>query len=245
MLEDSTDAVLIHRDDLVIWANAPAAQLLGFASAHEMMGFPVSALVAEESRPSWGEHLGPAGATPGDADLRLITRAGGVLQVEVHSITIRFDGRAAVQTTVRDSLPVRELQRALDTYQLGASVVLDVREVGLLLVDGSGAIRESNSRSANLLGYSAFVLQSLDLATLCPDADAPQLAALRDALKHASRGAPGSSLELTVRHRSGRPMALQLELRPTHRPGRALVVLRAAGGQGIATEQDRSPAAPR
>jgi len=244
MLEDSTDAVLIHRDDLVVWANAPAAQLLGFAGAHELMGFPVPALVAEESRPAWAQHLGSAASTPREPDLRLLTRSGSVLQVEVHSIAIRFDGRPAVQTTVHEALPVRELQRALDTYQHRASTVLDVREVGLLLVDGSGAIRECSSRAVDLLGYSAFVLQSLDLATLCPDADAPELAALREVIKQASRGARGSALELTVRHRSGRPQAVRMEVRPTHRPGQALVVLRAGGDLGVEVGIGRQPSEP-
>lgn len=94
LVESTTDAVLIHHDDVVVHANRAAANLFGTSDPDRLAGLPLDALVAEDPGAS-GEQ-------------RLLRLDGRSLDAEITSIPTVWDGLPATQMLARDITDRRE-----------------------------------------------------------------------------------------------------------------------------------------
>lgn len=115
LIEKSPDALLVHRDGKIVYANPKLPILLGYEEAGELLGksatFPLhpddQKLVAQRI-----QTLSQGGKTS-PIEIRLVRRDGAVLPVEVASIAIQFEGKPAIMVTLRDITARKQAEAAV------------------------------------------------------------------------------------------------------------------------------------
>ncbi len=104
LVELLPDGVVMHREGVIIFANARVAEMLGWARAEDLLGLHVLDLVHPEDRPQvvarWRE-IERLGRVP-PAELRLRRRDRGIVHVETRAARVSGANGAAVLVTARD-----------------------------------------------------------------------------------------------------------------------------------------------
>jgi PAS domain S-box-containing protein len=116
LVEWSPEAIGVHRDGKIIYANAAAVKMFGAASAQELVGTPIMdrahpdfhALIQARLDAMTDEN----GATPVIEEV-LLRLDGTAFDAEVQSILTMFDGVPATQAAVRDVSERKRLNQAL------------------------------------------------------------------------------------------------------------------------------------
>lgn len=105
LVDSSPDAVVVHADGKVLFANAAAARLFGVRSPRELMGRSFLDFVHPDHIKEARRRIGHiyAGGVPRPEESRLIRMDGSVVEVELTTTQVRFQGRLAVQTVSRDA----------------------------------------------------------------------------------------------------------------------------------------------
>ncbi|MCK6435737.1 sensor domain-containing protein [Rivihabitans pingtungensis] len=140
LMAASSDAMLIHDRQRVLFANPACARLVGHESADALLDAPLSSLLHADdllvlrdqvhavlSSDTCSEHRWQA---------RLLRRDGPELPVEVSSHRLNFHGRHAVWTTLRDQSAWHDLTRQLHLSETYLDQVLRQLPVILWAVDG-------------------------------------------------------------------------------------------------------------
>lgn len=103
MIDALPDAILVHGDGATLYANPVLPRLLGHRDAHELVGQPWTALVAEDDR--------ELAETVGAGELRFVRKDGSTVLLELlQPRPILFEGRPATLLVGRDVTRRRELQ---------------------------------------------------------------------------------------------------------------------------------------
>jgi two-component system, cell cycle sensor histidine kinase and response regulator CckA len=161
LIERAPDAIFVHRGGIVVYANAVAASILGYADPAELLDLPFREVVAAEDRPSIDDLC----ASP--RELRMVRQDAAILQLEATVHTVDFDAQEAMLVFARD---ITEQQRMQARLQHADRMV----SIGTL---AAGVAHEVN----NPLSY---VLANLDHArrTLAELAELADAAAMRERL---------------------------------------------------------------
>ncbi|WP_224370066.1 ATP-binding protein [Hyalangium versicolor] len=117
-LDQAPDAILIHREGLVVFANPSASALLGLAGVAELVGQPV----AECAMPGHEEALTQPSPSRSSRELRLRHRQGRLAVGEVVTVPLVFQGAPALACIVRDISERRQVQERLVTTERLASL---------------------------------------------------------------------------------------------------------------------------
>ena len=124
LVELSPDAIHIHQEGILVFANNACVRLFGATRADQILGRPLldfihpihKDMVRERMRVQYTEMR----AIPG-VEQRALRLDGSTVDVEVKSAPFTFDGRPAIQTVVRDVTERRraeqELREAQDRYR--------------------------------------------------------------------------------------------------------------------------------
>ncbi len=175
LIEHSPDALLIHREGTVLFANPTAVSLLGYTRREELEGRPVEALVllGEEDvllEPSRDGAL---------QEVRFRHREGRTVLGEVAMVSLRFDGQPAVVAIVRDITERRQVQEKLRNTERMASL-------GTL---AAGVAHEINNPLSYLLSNLRFMNDELrELAEAGQSLAGERGEEVREALKEALVG---------------------------------------------------------
>ncbi|MDO8788416.1 MAG: PAS domain S-box protein [Sulfuritalea sp.] len=128
----SPDAVFVHRDDIIIFANDATAQLFHSASVTELIGRDWHDLVTKEDWPVTEMRIarlmsGEAPQMPA-LERRHLTLDGQDVSVESSGVRIIFDGKPAVLSVIRDITARKhtEAQRLADARQQRDTLVREV-----------------------------------------------------------------------------------------------------------------------
>jgi diguanylate cyclase (GGDEF)-like protein/PAS domain S-box-containing protein len=117
LVEQSPQAIVLHVDGRVMYANPTCATMLGFAEPEMVIGAPLFRFITIDSAPRLMESLGSLGRSTSRAltcecqfkrvnDSRL-------LQVEVTSVPVTHDGRAGVISILHDVTERKQLEDQL------------------------------------------------------------------------------------------------------------------------------------
>ncbi|MFH0825883.1 MAG: PAS domain S-box protein [Pseudomonadota bacterium] len=112
LMEHLPDAVGVHRDGIIVFANPAAAALVGAESPQQLIGKKVSVFVHPDDRVDPAASAALSGTAPRNAPLlkqRLLRMDGETVHVEAATIPMLFEGSRALLTAVRD---VTERMRA-------------------------------------------------------------------------------------------------------------------------------------
>ncbi len=180
LVEWSPEALVVHRHGLLIYANPAATQLLGAASAKELLGKRALELVHPDFHAMARASLAAVSAEGAKSALleqRFVRLDGKEIDVEVLGTTIPLDGELAVHVVIRDITLRKQAQEQLRKLSLAveqsseAIFITDVQErieyVNESYVAATGCAREQ------LLGSRPALFES----------GAPSLDAIRAALQ--------------------------------------------------------------
>ena len=173
LIERSPDAIFVHRDDLLVYANACALQLLGVQAISELAGLPLPPVLR-------GAGAQAAPRTPdGSTKLegQLTRRDGTKIEVDVASILVDFDDCPATLSIARDISARKELNaRAMEMDRMIS--------VGTL---AAGVGHEINTPLAYVITNLDFALRELADEGTTPARVQEIRKALRDAREGAER----------------------------------------------------------
>jgi diguanylate cyclase (GGDEF)-like protein/PAS domain S-box-containing protein len=116
LVERSPEAILVHRDGAVLYANPTFLRLWGDADDAALPDAPLSAYLHRDDRPLAEARMRALAAGDGEtaaAEYRITTRAGHARTVEASSVVVTHDGAPAVQTVLRDVTERRRLEAQL------------------------------------------------------------------------------------------------------------------------------------
>ena len=103
LLAMTPEAVLVHANGTIIFANPAAAELLGVTSGDALVGRPIGDFAAAESREALeGLSATAQGERPPRVRGRLLKSTGAVLDVEISSSPCVYHDRPAVVVLARD-----------------------------------------------------------------------------------------------------------------------------------------------
>ncbi|MGQ0669764.1 MAG: sensor histidine kinase [Actinomycetota bacterium] len=105
VVELSPDAILVHSEERLVFANAAAARLLGARSADELVGKPALEIVHPDYRDIVSERIRSEieeGKTVPLLEEKFVRLDGRVIDVEVAGIPLTYRGKPAGQVVVRD-----------------------------------------------------------------------------------------------------------------------------------------------
>lgn len=153
----SPDAILVHADDRLIFANPAAAQLLGARSPAELIGRDVMALIHPDDRQVTAERITQAyaGAVQPLRETTFLRLDGLSVQVEVTGSKVEFGGRPAIQIAARDITERRKAETALREERGFAAAVLNTIGALVVVLDREGKIVRFNSACEQTTQYKA------------------------------------------------------------------------------------------
>jgi PAS domain S-box-containing protein len=129
LIESSPDAVLVHRDEMLLYVNRAAALMLGYSSNTELIGQSVRMILPpteeQHSRSQRMLDQGMRGILP-PLDARLMRADGTVLYVETTAAIVNFEGRPAAQSVCRDISERRRVQE--EVHRLNETLEHRVRD---------------------------------------------------------------------------------------------------------------------
>jgi PAS domain S-box-containing protein len=205
LVELAPDAILIHQDGSIVFANQTAAAMLGVASPDDLVGRHPLEIVHPGMRERVEENIvmDLLGEGSPVTTLELLRRDGTTVAAEGRGAMIHFGGRPAVQVVFRD---VTERERAGRALQESEGRLRDVLEISLDAVYrrdlGKDRYDYLSPVIKEITGYSAGEFASLGIdevmAMIHPEDRSRVVASIEDGAA-AGKGA----VEYRIRHRNG------------------------------------------
>jgi len=116
LIERNPDAILVHRDGVLVYLNLAAVKMLGYDEAESLLGRRLVELVHPEDRASIQERSAMVAATGKASPLRehrLLRRDGGTVVVEKANLAVEFAGAPSVLSVARDVTERKQLHTRL------------------------------------------------------------------------------------------------------------------------------------
>jgi two-component system, cell cycle sensor histidine kinase and response regulator CckA len=179
LIERSPDAIFVHREDSLVYANASALALIGVRATSELPRCSIPRLLRAD-RARAAQSTQDEATTKGEG--RITRQDGATVDVEVASILVDFDGQPATLSIARDISARRQLTaRAMEMDRMIA--------VGTL---AAGVGHEINTPLAYVIGNLDFALQKLadaERGVGLVDWSLTSCSEIRQALRDARHGA--------------------------------------------------------
>ena len=105
LVERSPEPIAVHRAGIVLYVNPAAVKRIGAKSAQELIGRPVLERIHPEFHQqvlARARKFEEMGVSTSDYEEKFIKMDGAIIDVEVQSTEIMFDGEPAVQVALRD-----------------------------------------------------------------------------------------------------------------------------------------------
>jgi diguanylate cyclase (GGDEF)-like protein/PAS domain S-box-containing protein len=223
LVEHSPDAIVVHQDGKIVYANPAAAKIVGEDLMADM-GKPISSYLHPDYVKPTLERLMQL-TEPGDAmkgHEAVIVRADGVqVPVEVASVRTSWGGKPAFQVIMRDMSErklAEEAARARLAVERRYAAAVAALEEGVVVMDRDGAVRAANDSAVRMLGRRLHeargdaIFTGSDVARHDPagtfTADELPIAAALE------RGEVNTNVVLGVRDDEGRDQWLSVSARP-------------------------------
>ncbi|MEO7367738.1 MAG: EAL domain-containing protein [Gemmatimonadaceae bacterium] len=117
LVEHSPQAVALHAEGRLLYANPACATLLGFSDPEKLLGAPLLRFITRETAPRLLDSLAALGRVPNRALTAECqfhrTSEKRVLAVEVTSVPVSYNGRAGVLSILHDVTERKQLEEQL------------------------------------------------------------------------------------------------------------------------------------
>ncbi len=167
LVEHAPVPIVVHQDDIFVFANAKAAKVLGAGSPEDLLGRPLWDFISPASVAQARERIEEIHRTQLQAEPRevLLQRLdGSVLMAEATGVLVTHQGRPAVQVVFQDVTSHRKAEEALReseeryrTLFMSAPVAIGVHQEGrYVLINTKGVQILGGLRPEEVLGRSVF-----------------------------------------------------------------------------------------
>ncbi|MCY1080199.1 HAMP domain-containing sensor histidine kinase [Archangium lansingense] len=175
LIERAPDAIFVHREQRLLFANPAAVSLLGYAREEELRGREVAELLM----PGEQDPLAETSSAGAAREVRFRHRGGQQVLGEVVTFSIPFDGQPAVVSIARDVTERKQVQEKLRTTDRMVSL-------GTL---AAGVAHELNNPISFVLSNLRFAVDELGEQTEAgKPPSAEQLEEIQQALREALEG---------------------------------------------------------
>ncbi|MDQ6957884.1 MAG: PAS domain S-box protein [Mariprofundaceae bacterium] len=148
LVEVIPDAVMMHCQGKIVYANAAAAKLFG-ATVHSMLGMPILNFVHADMQSMVMKRMGKAVQLPmPPVEEKLQRLDGSVFDAEVTALPVKYQGRPAIEVIIHD-LSVRKEAEA-EARRL--RVAVEHAPEGIFIANSEGKITYCNSAFARESG---------------------------------------------------------------------------------------------
>ncbi|MDI6816015.1 MAG: PAS domain S-box protein [Actinomycetota bacterium] len=157
LIELSPVALAVHSGGKVVYANAAAAKLLGASKPAELIDKPVLSFVHPEDHALVKERISLM-MQGNEVDLteeRFVRLDGGIIDVEVAASPIMYNGKQAIQVTVRDVTEHRQALAAVVEAKERVEQLYRVMPSAVFTVDRESLITSFNDKAVQITGYEA------------------------------------------------------------------------------------------
>ena len=155
-------AILVFRDQQVLFANRALTDLLGHESVESLRAAGIASIFPSEN----GASAGPVN--------RLVRRGGAVLPVTARLQSVSWQGRAALMLSAGPTEPERGHEGAVRAF---AEIAAETQDEGFFIANRGGTLTRLSARAAMLLGREETDLVGKPLAVLVAQADMEPLRA--------------------------------------------------------------------
>lgn len=153
IVDQSPDAIMIHKDGNFVHLNPASINFVRADSADRLLGKSIMEIV----HPSYSglvatalETMQKTGTSSRIREGKMVKLDGSVATVETASMPVTFEGEPAIQTIVRDVTELKELQEQMH-LQIAA---LNSAANGIVITDRKGTIMWANPAFETLTGYT-------------------------------------------------------------------------------------------
>ena len=153
LVEWSPEAVVVHVNDHIVYANPAAVQLFGAVVPQDLVGRRMADLLHPESLAlahQRARYVSETGQRVGVVALRFFKLDGSLIDVEVQGTPIQFDGARAVHVVLSD---ITGRKRAEVELRIAATAFES--QQGMLVTDGNWRILRVNQAFTDITGYAA------------------------------------------------------------------------------------------
>lgn len=157
LIEWSPEPLAVHRAGELIYVNPAAVKMFGAGSAQELLGRPILDRVHPDFRQFVRERMQTAAIGHIAAPLteeNFLKLDGTVIDVEVQSISIDYDGAPAVQVAMRDVTARKQAEEALARESRRNEIFLRNASDGVHILNADGKVLEVSDSFCDMLGYS-------------------------------------------------------------------------------------------
>jgi PAS domain S-box-containing protein len=207
LVELLPDAVIVHREGRLAYANAAAARLLGARSPQDLVRRPILDVVHPDFHEVVRQRVHREIDQGLDAPLieeRFVRLDGTEVDVEVAGAAITYEGRPAALVVVRDITERKRAEEAVRRSERRFRTLLESAPDPAVIVDADGRIVLVNEQTERVFGFARSELIGQPLELLLPER---------------IRGAHVSHLAGYFDRPSPRPMGVGRELAGQRRDG--------------------------
>lgn len=158
LVENSPDAIIVHQDGILVYANAAAARLVGVDTPEEGIGRPIVSFVRPDQVRPMAQRLAQL-HEPGDVakghELIVLRADGSEIVVESAGALTTWGGRPAFQVILHDiseRKAAEEANRARLAVERRYATAVAALEEAVIVLDRDGAVQAANESAVRILG---------------------------------------------------------------------------------------------
>ena len=238
LIEWSPESISVHRGGTLLFVNPALVKMMGATSAQDLVGKPIIDWVHPDFRQIVRDRIkNDAGVLP-TIEEKFLKFDGAVIDVEVCSRSIIYEGESALYSSIRDVTARKRIEEALRESEERFSDAFEYAPIGMALASPAGRWLKVNQAFCDLIGYSEAGLLTRTFQDITPPEDTEVSA--ENARRFARRRDRLLSDGKTLRSRPGTPRHGSLEYFPGPRsPGRAALLYRPYPGHHRAQTHGR------
>ncbi len=157
IVEHSPDAVIIHSEGKILYANPATIELLNIDSVEQILNKPAIDYVHPDYKDVALKRIKEIYITGKPSDFteeKFIKKNNEVFDVEVIGIPVNYKGKPAIQTIIRDITERKRAEKALQESELKFNTTFKYSPVAILLTSvETGKIIDANELFLNYTGF--------------------------------------------------------------------------------------------
>jgi len=156
LVESSPDAIVVHRQEEIVFANQAAAKLLDISSPKEVIGKQILSFVNPTYRKIIEKRLGMLSEghrrLP-NMEFQIQQKSGALVDVDVVSQHIVRDGQEMVQSVIRNVAARKRADERLRQSEEHHKALFNSAPVGIFILSKDEKFDQINENLAEMLGY--------------------------------------------------------------------------------------------
>lgn len=179
LVEWLPEAIVVHRDEIILYVNPAAVRLFGATSEQQLVGAAALDRVHPEHHDLARQRIKSVielGRTTPLIEGRFIQFDGTPIEAQAQAIQIIFDGAPAIQTVIRDMRASRRLERLANAAQQELNqaaqhtqTILNNLMDGVITIDSQGQVESINQAACTLFGYTLDEVLGHNISMLTPE----------------------------------------------------------------------------